>query len=220
MTAPGTQIWIGWMRNFHMEKNMNQKLDKGTYGYLDRNKIHAWKRAALMLSVPVFIFLAAWIVKGTRENVMTVVAIVGCLPGCNQVVRAIIASRYHSTEHTFYEKVEEERGELRVLYELVFTSYEQNYYIDSIAVSGREVIGYSSDPKLDAGRAAEHIRTMLKKGSYKQDVKIVKDPKAYLGQIRRLREKAPEAVPFHGDDRYPGFTRDEIILDLLMSVSL
>ena len=49
---------------------------KGTYGYLNRNKVQAWKRAALMLSVPAVVFLAAWILHGTRENVMTVVAIV------------------------------------------------------------------------------------------------------------------------------------------------
>lgn len=199
---------------------MDGKLDKGSYGYLDRNKIRAWKRAALMLSVPVVIFLAAWIVNGTRENVMTVVAIVGCLPGCNQVVRAIMASRYHSIEHTFYERVEEARGDLPVLYENVFTTYEKNYYIDCIAVSGREVVGYSGDRELDAGQAAEHIRTMLKKSAYKQNVKILKDEKAYLRRLCELREQTPEEVPFRGDDRYPGWTRDEIVLHLLMALTL
>ncbi len=199
---------------------MRTKLAKGSYGYLNRNKIQAWMRAALMLSVPVVIFLSAWFIHGTRENVMTVVAIVGCLPGCNQVVRAIMASRYHSMKKDLWEKVEEARGDLPVLYENVFTSYEVNYYVDCIAVYGREVVGYSSDGSLDATKAAEHIRTMLKNSSYKQNVKIMKEQKAFLERIRGMAKSEPEPVPFQGDDRYPGFTRDEIVLHLLMAISL
>lgn len=199
---------------------MDTKSVKGTYGYLDRNRVQAWKRAALMLSVPVIIFLAAWVLHGTRENVMTVVAIVGCLPGCNQAVRAIMAGRYHSMEKALWERTEEARGDLPVLYENVFTSYEVNYYVDCIAVSGREVVGYSSDNGLDAAKAAEHIRTMLKNSSYKQNVKILKEEKAFLERIRSLSEHGTEPAPFQGDDRYPGCTRDEIIVHLLMAISL
>lgn len=199
---------------------MRTQLEKGTYGYLNRNKKYAWKKAALMLSVPVFIFVAAWIIKGTRENVMTVVAIVGCLPGCNQVVRAIMAGRYRSMDRGFWEKIEKEKGELSVLYENVFTSYEKNYYVDCVAISGREVVGYSGDPQLNPAEAAEHIRVMLKKSSYKQNVRIMKEQKAFLDRIRNLAEAEPEQVPFQGDDRYPGYTREEIIRHLLMAISL
>ena len=199
---------------------MDTRPVKGTRGYLNQNKIQAWKRAALMLSVPVAIFLASWVIHGTRENVMTVVAIVGCLPGCNQVVRAVMASRYHSMEKKLWDCTEEARGELPVLYENVFTSYEVNYYVDCIVVAGRDVVGYSSDSSLDAAKAAEHIRKMLKNSSYKQNVKILKEQKAFLERVRSLAAGAPENVPFQGDDRYPGFTRDEIVLHLLKAISL
>lgn len=199
---------------------MKTKLAKGTYGYLDRNKVSAWKKSALMLSVPVVIFIAAWIVNGTRNNVMTVVSIVGCLPGCNQVVRAIMASRYHSIEKKLYEETEAARGERLALYENVFTSYEKNYYVDCVVISGREVVGYSSDEKTDTAKAAEHIRTILKSNSYKQNVKIFKERKAFLERVRTLASGKPEEVPFREDERYPGLSRDEIIRYLLMAISL
>lgn len=199
---------------------MHSGLEKGTCGYLDRNKIYAWKKAGVMLAVPVFIFAAAWILKGTRENVMTVVAIVGCLPGCNQVVRAILASRYSSMDRELFEETEAARGTLPVLYETVFTAYEENYPVDCIAVSGREVIGYAADRKLDAAKAAEHIRSMLKKNAYRQNVKIFKEKKAFLERLKRLAETEAEPVPFQGDGRYPGWSRDEIIRHLLKGLSL
>ena len=129
---------------------MRAGLEKGTYGYLDRNRVQAWKKAGALLAVPVLVFVAAWIIRGTRENVMTVVAIVGCLPGCNQIVRAILASRYSSMDRQLYEETEAARGTLPVLYENVFTAYEENYRIDCVAVSGREVVGYTSDERVDA----------------------------------------------------------------------
>ena len=95
---------------------MRAGLEKGTYGYLDRNRVQAWKKAGALLAVPVLVFVAAWIIRGTRENVMTVVAIVGCLPGCNQIVRAILASRYSSMDRQLYEETEAARGTLPVLY--------------------------------------------------------------------------------------------------------
>lgn len=199
---------------------MRAGLEKGTYGYLDRNRVQAWKKAGALLAVPVLVFVAAWIIRGTRENVMTVVAIVGCLPGCNQIVRAILASRYSSMDRQLYEETEEARGTLPVLYENVFTAYEENYRIDCVAVSGREVVGYASDERVDAGRAAEHIRTMLKMSSYRQNVRIFREKKAFLERLKQLAETEPEPVPFQGDDRYPGWSRDEIIRHLLTAFSL
>lgn len=199
---------------------MKTKLKKGTYGYLNRNKIHEWKKALLMLAVPISIFLAAWVIRGTRLNVMTVVAIVGCIPGCNQVVHAIVASRYHSMDKDMYEATESVRGELPVLYENVFTSYEKNYYIECIVIAGRDVIGYASDEKLPATQAAEHIQKILRDNSYKQNVRILKEKKTFLERVRTLASSPMEDVPFHGDDRYPDMSRDEIIGCLLMAISL
>lgn len=199
---------------------MNTKLGKGTYGYLNRNKVNAWKKAALMLSVPIIIFLAAWIINGTRMNVMTVVAICGCLPGCNQVVHAIVASRYHSIDRELYEETERVRGDRLAVYENVLTTYEKTYYVDCLVISGRDVAGYSSDEKIDAAKAAEHIRTILRSNSYKQNVKIFTEKKAFLERVKTLAEHEPEEVPFREDDRYPGLSRDEIIQYLLMAISL
>lgn len=199
---------------------MKGRLCKGTYGYLDKNKFREWKKAAAMLSVPIVIFLGAWFINKTRLNIMTVVAIVGCLPGCNQVVHAILASRYHSMERQLYEETEKARGERLALYENVFTSYEANYYVDCMVISGREAAGYTSDKKTDAAKAAEHIKKMLKENSYRQNVKIFTDKKAFLERVRALASHEPEELPFKEDERYPGMKRDEIVQYLLMAISL
>ena len=199
---------------------MKKRLEKGTYGYMDRLKVQEWKKAAVMLAVPILVFLIGWAVMKTRLQVVTVIAIVGCLPGCNQVVHAIMASRYHSMDRALYEEVEAARGDRMALYENVFTTYDKNFVVDSIVISGRDVLGYSSDEKTDAKAAETHLTTILKQNSYKQNVKIMKDKKAYLTHVKELASKEPEEVPFREDERCPGMTRDEVVSYILQSISL
>ena len=197
-----------------------KKLQKGTYGYLNQNKKRAWLKAFLMLLGPFILLIAGWAVNGTRLNVVTVIAVVLCLPGCNQIVHAIVANRYHSIDWTLYEETEEARGACPALYENVLTSYEETYYIDCLVVSGRDVAGYTSDPKTDANRAGEHVKKTLKANSYKQNVKIFTEKKAFLERVSVIAGHTPEEVPFKGDDRYPGLSRDEIIQSLITAISL
>lgn len=196
------------------------KSEKGTYGYLDRNRKDAWLKAAVMLSAPIAVFLAAWAVNKTRMNVITVVSAVGCLPGCNQLVHAMIASRYHSIDRSFYEETEKARKDRMALYENVFTSYEATYVVDCLVISGREAAGYTSDKKTDAQKAQEHICRILKDNSYKQNVKIFTDRDAFLDRVRMLSQSREEQVPFNGDDRFQGMSRNEILRYLLLAVSL
>ena len=199
---------------------MKKRLEKGTYGYMDRLKVQEWKKAAVMLAVPILVFLIGWAVMKTRLQVVTVIAIVGCLPGCNQVVHAIMASRYHSMDRALYEEVEAVRGDRMVLYENVFTTYDKNFVVDSIIISGRNVIGYSSNEKTDAKAAETHLTTILKQNSYKQNVKIMKNKESYLARVKELASKEPEEVPFREDERCPGMTRDEVVSYILQSISL
>ncbi len=199
---------------------MKNTLQKGSFGYLNKLKVHEWLKALLYLSIPIAVYIAVLLINGEQITIITVMVLVGCIPGCNQTVHAILATRYHSIDRTLYEEVEEAKGERLAVYEYVFTTYEKNYYIDSIIISGRELAGYSSDAKLDTVAAAEHLTKILRQNSYKQNVKIITDRKAFLSRARDLAQRMPEEVPFRGDDRYPGLSREEVIREVLNSISL
>ena len=36
---------------------MKKRLEKGTYGYIDKLKVQEWKKSAVMLAVPILVFL-------------------------------------------------------------------------------------------------------------------------------------------------------------------
>ena len=64
--------------------------NKGEFGYLKRERKRRIIIAAIMLGVPVFIFISMWIYLGTRNSIWTIIALVGSLPGCKAVVDVIM----------------------------------------------------------------------------------------------------------------------------------
>lgn len=120
--------------------------------------------------------------------------------GCNQVVHALLASKYHSMDKSLCEETEKLKGDCISIYENVFTTYEKNYYVDCIVLSGRDVIGYASDKNTDSSRLEAHIKDILKKNSYKQNVKIFTEKRAFMDRVESLGTREPEEVPFREDD--------------------
>ena len=55
----------------------------------------------------------------------------------------------------------------------------------------------------------------------KREIKLAKTyRKDYLERVKKLADMMPEEVPFKGDERYPGFTREEIVVHLIRAISL
>ena len=52
--------------------------NKGEFGYLKRERKRRIIIAAIMLGVPVFIFISMWIYLGTRNTIWTIIAIAVC----------------------------------------------------------------------------------------------------------------------------------------------
>lgn len=63
---------------------------KGAYGYLENRKIYTALRTVLFFLLCVGIYLAGYLTTGTNRNLLTVVAILGCLPACKSAVNFII----------------------------------------------------------------------------------------------------------------------------------
>ena len=64
--------------------------NKGEYGYLKKERKRRILIAAILLGVPLFIFISMWIYLGTRNTIWTIIALVGSLPGCKAVVDVIM----------------------------------------------------------------------------------------------------------------------------------
>lgn len=199
------------------------KSNKGCFGYFTREKKRRLLTTVILFAIPLLIFFTALLYFKTRENIMTVVAVVGCLPACKSLVGLIMVLMRKSIPESEYQAIHEHAGDLTMIYELYFTSEEKNGYVDAFAICGDQVVGYSSDDKTDTRYTAELVQRILRQNGCRVQVKILKELNAYLdrlGTMQKNRESLEKDVSFKPDERYPGLAGNELLRHIILAIAL
>lgn len=207
-----------------MKINVSErKVEKGNFGYFKAEKKRQLFFTLSLFSVPILIFFSAWIYYGTRKTVWTVLVAVGCLPACKFLVNFIMVAMRKSMDQTLYQKIREHAGNLLMSYEMYMTFYEKSAYIDAFAICGNEVVGYSSDPKINAVYMAGEAQKIIRKNGYKVHVRILTDLRPYLERLDSMnahQESLEKDIRFIPDERYPELSRAEIIKQVILAICL
>lgn len=194
---------------------------KGEWGYTDAHKRSQILKTFLFFLIPISIFVLGYVTTGTKRNYFTILAIVGCLPACKEMVNVLMFLKRRSMPKGLYEEIEAHGGKLTRAYELVLTTYEKNYPVHSLVISGNEIAGYTTMKNTDLKPLQEHIVKMLRENGISGiHVHIFPDLKTYLDRVDVLVKREPEEIPFTPDERFPGMNREQCIRELILSLSL
>ena len=182
---------------------------KGTREYLKTQKRYEILRTVIYFTISLSLFIAGWIHSGSRENLLTIVAVFGCLPGCKSAVDMIMYLRYKSCDSTKADEIDKHSDGLICVYDMVFTSYDKNYAIAHLTVRGNTICGFTEQSVLDEQSFYKHLDSMLKKDNFKDTtIKIFKDCKKYTDRMEQLKALPAEE------------TLTEGIVNTLKSISL
>lgn len=166
---------------------------KGQRNYLDSQKRYEILRTVIYFAISLSLFIAGWVQTGKRENLLTVVAILGCLPACKSVVDMIMFLRFKSCSADNADKIEAHNEGLCGLFDVVFTSYDKNFVIDHITVRGNTLCGFTQNNKFDEQAFYKHLDTMLKKDNFKETtIKIFTDIKKYTERLEQMKDLPEE----------------------------
>lgn len=172
---------------------------QGQRNYLNSQKLYEILRTALYFAVSLSLFIAGWIQTGSRENLLTVVAVLGCLPACKSVVDMIMFLRFHSCTAENADKIEAHNEGLSGLFDVVFTSYEKNFAVDHLTVRGNTVCGFTSNSKFEEQAFYKHLDTMLKKDNFKDTtIKVFTDIKKYTDRLEQMKDLPEEETTTAG----------------------
>lgn len=196
---------------------------KGEFGYIASEKKKRLLITSVFFAVPLLIFFSALLFFHTRLTVWTVVAVVGCLPACKSIVSLIMIFRAKPIDSSVYCKIAEHAGSLVMSYEMYMTFYEKSASIDAFAICGNIVVGFSSDPKIDAAFMEKEAQKIIRGNGYKVTVKIFTKLDAFLERLDSMnahRESLEEGIKFRPDEKYPEFSRNEMIRHTILSICL
>lgn len=204
-----------------MKRTAKEK--KGYYGYISHERKKRLFITLGLFALPLALFLAGYLTTHTTKNLLTVVAVVGCLPACKSLVGLIMVYIVKPMAGEDYRQIREHAGDLLMSYELYITSYDNSEFICAAAVCGSYVIGYSDRLKNPPEMLEDHIRKLLAQNGYKQTVKFFKDRKPFLERLDSLnknKESLESGLPFTPDARYPDYDRNQMVRHVLLRLAL
>ncbi|MBS6195341.1 MAG: hypothetical protein KH828_07150 [Clostridiales bacterium] len=199
------------------------KVKKGDFGYIHGQKIRRGLLTLGLFALPLAAFIGGVLVTGTKKNIITVVAMVGCLPACRALVSAIVMWMQKPMDKEIYQKIQKHTGGLVMSYEMYLTTYEKSVFVESFAICGNKVVGYSSRMDGSPQFIEQHVKKILKQNGYKTDVKVLKELNQYLERLDYLnahKEELTKDIVFEPDSRYPDLSREELIKHTILAISL
>lgn len=201
-----------------------KKVAKGHYGYIKYEKKKRFLITLVLFMIPLLIYVSAYLYTKTTSNLLTIVAIVGCLPACKSMVGLIMMMMQKPVTREHYQEAEKARGDLVGGCELVITAYEHTSPVNAAIVCGDQIVCYTPDEKTDPAYLEKHIsKIMSANGFTSVQVKVMKDFRQYLQRVSTIRDRQEhyrEGISFTPDERYPELTRDEVIWHTLLAISL
>lgn len=161
---------------------------KGTRDYLKTQKNYEILRTVLYFAVSFALLAAGWIATGSRENLLTVVAVLGCLPACKSLVDMIMYLRYKGCSAENADIIAIHAEGLQGLYDMVFTAYDKTYSVAHICVKGNTICGFTESDRFDEQAFYKHIDSILKKDNYNNTtLKIFTDIKKYTERLEQMK---------------------------------
>ncbi len=201
----------------HLKRLFSAGFAKGSRNYLDSQKKYEILRTLLYFGISLSLFIAGYIQTGEKTNLLTIVAVLGCLPASKSAVSAVMFLRFRSCGREAADAIEQHSEGLSCLYDMVFTSEKKNFRIGHLAVRGGTVCGYSEEKEFPEEAFRRHIEHHMRledgtrisaEGHKNLTVKIFTDLSRYTERLEQMRYLEPEEE------------RTAAVVSMLKSISL
>ena len=164
-----------------------KKVMKGNPGFLEYKKKVEIIRTVIYFALVAAIFFLGYSQTHSKKNLLTIVAVVGCLPASKALVGVITRFPYPSIATIPAEEIQSKTSHITVIYDMIVTSREKVMPINCIVLSGNTIFGYTDSEKVDLKYAAAHIRGILNQNQFPDaSVKILNNYTAFLARAEGL----------------------------------
>lgn len=190
------------------------RIQKGEPGYIKAQKMKFLVGTIAEFAVVIGLVVLGYVQTGSRLNLLTVVAVVGCLPAAKMMVELIALWPHHSIEPGVYKEVEEKAPLLMKACDLVITGNDKVMPVNVFVISDHTVYGFTDSQKTDEAKLSSYLKEMLKNNRIeKVTVKIFHDYTAFLARAEGMNNIMTV-------DRSSDRRRENTIRRLLLAVSI
>lgn len=167
------------------------KIEKGKPGYLKRKRNYVIGKTVLEFGIVIALLVLGIVQTGDRLNMLTIVAVLGCLPASKALVELIMLLPHKTIPVEMAEEIAAKTDCITMAYDLVLTSEKHIMPVTSIAISEHTICGYTPSEKVDTVFAGKHIKRILTENGYgKVSVKIFDNYTAFLTRAEGMNNIA------------------------------
>lgn len=168
---------------------MKNKVTKGAYGYLSYKKKTTTILSVGMYALSLAIYILGYVTTKSNANLLTVVAVLGCLPASKSAVSMIMYLKAKGATAEDKTVIESIIGSLNGYYDLYFTGYQKNFPTNHLVVTQNSIIAYSSNDKITEKEFNGHIKDILNKERIQDiTVKLFTDRDKYINRLKELNQ--------------------------------
>lgn len=209
-----------------LQRLFSGEIAKGRRNYLDSQKKYELTRTLIYFGISIAVFLLGYISTKTKNNLLTIVAVLGCLPACKSLVGMIMFFRFSSLKGDTADALTGLNLTMPEAYDMVFTTYQKNYVIGHLVVSRGQICGMTSQKDFSEAEFEKHIHQVLNAEGIKNiSMKIFTDSSKYLERVQDMQTKHLHNVSDQTDQLVSPEEKDASdldfkILNILKSVVL
>ena len=167
------------------------KIKKGDAGYIYSRKKFVIIRTILEFAVVIALVILGIVQTGDRMNMLTLVAILGCLPAGKSLVEVVMFWPHSSIESYVAEDIANKTEHLTVVYDLILTNKDNVMPVNCVVISDNTICGYSCSKKVDTVTIANHIKKYLGMNQFsKVSVKLFDNYTAFVTRAEGMNNIA------------------------------
>lgn len=102
-----------------------QRKKKGDYEYPPYETRRVIIRTAAYFLISIAVFLLGYFSTGQKENLLTIVAVLGMLPSSKSLVAIVMYLKIPKFSQDAYQEISKRAGKVPIIYSLYLTSYKK-----------------------------------------------------------------------------------------------
>ena len=121
-----------------------KKVEKGEFGYLAYKKSRNMIKTIIAFAVVLVIFIIGFIIWKSKNNYLTMLAVVLVLPAAKFAVSYFVLIPHKNCDEELKSAIEERKGELNSVYDLVVSNKQKPVGIMAAVISDNQILAYTS----------------------------------------------------------------------------
>ncbi len=188
-------------------------IEKGNFGYLAYKKKRNLIKTLLAFAVVLAVFIAGFIIWKSKNNYLTMLAVVLVLPAAKFAVSYFVLIPHKSCTKDIKDCIEGCKGNLNSVYDLVVSNKQKPIGIMAAVISDTQILAYTNLEKADKNLFETSVKEFLKNEKLNCAVLLYKDQGTYL-------EKVKNAALNYDETKENSEDRKQYITEALLRMSL